>query len=405
MQLDRGSPDLGCTASIVDPAGYFAPWFERGAIHRHRRPRGWAVIGHEAVASAFKDSETLSADRVSVLERVAARRSEEFRLVVDLLSGWMIFRDPPVHTRLRVPVRSAFTHRRVSDLAGLIEDIVERAFDELADTAVSGAGDLTRHVARPVPALVIGALLGVDDDDRHRLQGWSDDLAALVFSTSPSETPPAGVIRASRAFHEFFGRLVDESTRGGEDTLVARIAALDTSFSRTELVGLCTMLLFAGHETTTSLIQQMTALLLERPALAEQLRREGADLDLAVDEFLRCYGPARTMVRKVAVPHERGGARLETGETVLLSIAAANHDPRTVRDPWLLDLERDPNPHLGFGWGLHHCLGAQLARLEASTFLRVLLRRFADLQPAGDVPPLSGAVMGFGRGPIRLRLT
>lgn len=399
--------DLGSATSLADPTSYFAPWLEAGDVHPHRSPRGWAVLGHDAVSEAFRDSETLSADRITVLERVAARRSEEFRLVVELLSGWMIFRDPPVHTRLRVPVRSAFTHRRVADLSELVEHIVERAFDDLVASAREGDGDLTEHVARPVPALVIGALLGVDEADRHRLQEWSDDLAAIVFSTRPSETPPEGVVRAARAFHDFFGGLVDEARAAGDDSLVARIAALDTSFSRTELIGLCTMLLFAGHETTTSLIQQMTALLLERPALADELRVLAArpdGLDRATDEFLRCYGPARTMVRKVAVAHERAGVQLAVGDTVLLSIAAANHDHRAFAEPARLDPSRDPNPHLSFGWGLHHCLGAQLARLEASTFLRVLLRRFPDLEPAGEIPPLSGAVMGFARGAVRLRV-
>ncbi len=396
--------DLGSAGSITDPTAYFGPWFELGDVHPHRSPRGWAVIGHQAVTDAFRDSDMLSADRITVLERVASQRSEEFQLVVDLLRGWMIFRDPPMHTRLRVPVRSAFTHRRVSGLAGMVESIVDEAIDDMLDHAADGVADLTEHVARPVPALVVGALLGVDRTERPRLQTWSDDLAALVFSTRPSETPPAGVVRAARAFHDFFGRLVDDAQGQDDDSLVARIAALDTSFSRTELIGLCTMLLFAGHETTTSLIQQMAALLLERPDLAEALRAPDIDLERAVDEFLRCYGPARTMVRKVSVAHERSGVTLEAGETVLLSIAAANHDPRVFERPEELDLARDPNPHLGFGWGLHHCLGAQLARLEATTFLRRLLDRFAELRPAGEIPPLVGAVMGFGRGPVRLRV-
>lgn len=397
--------NLGSAASVADPSSYFAPWYERGDVHPHAAPRGWAVTGHEAVAAAFKDSETLSADRITVLERVAARHAEDFRLVVELLSGWMIFRDPPLHTRLRVPVRSAFSHRRVSGLSALVEEIVERAFDDLVEHAVDGAGDLTSRVARPVPALAIGALLGIEDTDRHRLQGWSDDLAAIVFSLRPSSTPPDGVVRVARAFHEFFGRLVDGARAADDDSLLARIAALDTSFSHTELVGLATMLLFAGHETTTSLIQQMTALLMERPELAAVLRSSDADLDAAVDEFLRCYGPARTMVRKAAIDHERGGVELPAGATVLLSIAAANHDPRAVEDPARLDLGRDPNPHLSFGWGLHHCLGAQLARLEATTFLRVLLRRFPDVDSAGPVPPLDGEVMGFRRGPIHIRVS
>jgi len=391
--------DLGTPAAIADPAGTFGPLLAAGEVHRHGRPRGWAVLGHAAVAEAFRDAELLSADRVSVLERVAARRGEELRLVVELLSGWMIFRDPPEHTRLRVPVRDAFTHRRVQGLAGLVEEVVERAFDDLE---ASPDGDLTATVAKPVPALVIGALLGLPPAERPLLQAWSDDLAAIVFSLDPGATVPGPVVWAARAFHDLFGRLVDDPP--DDDGLVARIGRSVAGFSRTELVGMCTMLLFAGHETTTTLIQNATALLLERPELAEQLRSPDADLGLAVDELLRVQGPARTMVRKARVDHERAGVAMRAGDTVLLSIAAANHDPRVFAQPGRIDPARDPNPHLAFGWGLHHCLGAQLARLEAATFLRVLLRRIPELRPRGPVPPLVGGVLGAGRGPIHVEV-
>jgi len=393
-----GVLDLGSPAAIVDPAGAFAPWLAVGDVHRHARPKGWAVLGHAAVAEAFRDAERLSADRVVVLERVAAERGDELSLVVELLAGWMIFRDPPAHTRLRVPVRDAFTHRRVQGLAGLVEEVVEQAFDDLEGSV---DGDLTATVAKPVPALVIGALLGLPPEERTLLQGWSDDLAAIVFSLDPRATVPGPVVRAARAFHGLFGRLVDDPPPGG---LVERIAEAVDGFSRTELVGMCTMLLFAGHETTTTMIQNATALLLERPELAEQLRAPEADLGRAVDELLRVQGPARTMARKARVDHERGGVVVRAGETVLLSIAAANHDGRVFDDPGRLDLARDPNPHLGFGWGLHHCLGAQLARLEMTTYLAVLLRRFPELRPRGPVPALAGSAMGAGRGPIRIEV-
>ena len=397
------SIDLGCPASVVDPAGYFGPWLDAGDVHWSDSQRGWAVLGHGAVAESFRDSTTLSADRISTLERVAARRSAEFRTVVELLSGWMIFRDPPVHTRLRTPVSAAFTPRRVTALAPTIDAIVDDAIDRMVVSARSGAADITEHVARPVPALVVGALLGVDPADRPRLQEWSDDLAAIVFSIDPSSTPVASVVAAAASFHAFFGEMVREAPARDPDSLVARIAALDTTFDQAELVGMCTLLLFAGHETTTSLIQNAVATLLERPELADHLRATPQGLGLAVDELLRVQGPARTMVRKVAVDHERGGRELRRGETVYLSIAAANHDGRVFRDPSTLDIARDPNPHLGFGWGLHHCLGARLARAETVAVLARLLERFPELRPAGAIPPLTGGTMGFRRGTVSIR--
>ena len=367
--------------------------------------RGWAVIGHAAVSDAFRDDHRISADRVTVLERVAASRPEEFQAVVELLSSWMIFRDPPAHTRLRTPVRSAFTPRRVERLGPTIEAIVDAAIDVMLAQRRDTVADWTEHVARPVPALVIGALLGVDPADRGRLQSWSDQLAAIVFSLAPASTPPAGVVQAAHAFRGFFGELVTRARQRDDDSLVARIASLDHDFDVAELVGMCTMLLFAGHETTTSLLQNSVAILLERPELADRLRIAPDLVPTAVEEFIRVQGPARTMVRKVAVTHERGGELMATGQTVYLSIAGANHDPRVFAHPDRLDPTRDPNPHLGFGWGLHHCLGAHLARIETTTVVRRLLERLPELVPAGVVPPLTGATMGFHRGTILLGVT
>ena len=143
------------------------------------------------MVEAFRDGHRLSADRVTVLERVARSRSEAFGAVVELLSSWMIFRDPPEHTRLRTPVRSAFTPRRVDRLGPTIETIVDEAIDTMLARRQGSVTDFTAHVAGPVPALVIGALLGVDPIDRVRLQAWSDQLATIVFSLAPSSTPPS----------------------------------------------------------------------------------------------------------------------------------------------------------------------------------------------------------------------
>jgi cytochrome P450 len=169
-------------------------------------------------------------------------------------------------------------------------------------------------------------------------------------------------------------------------------------------VGACTLLLFGGHETTTNLIDNALGILLERPELAEQLRSDPELWAPAVEEFMRVIGPARSMVRKVATPHTRAGCELAPQDTVLLSIAAANHDESVFSAPAEIDLAREPNPHLGFGWGPHFCLGANLARLEARVALQTLLERFPRLRAAEPVAPLTGATLGFGRRLLVTRL-
>jgi cytochrome P450 len=171
-----------------------------------------------------------------------------------------------------------------------------------------------------------------------------------------------------------------------------------------ELVGACTLILFGGHETTTTLLSNTLCILLERPDLVEWLRAHPEQMPLAVEEFMRVAGPARSMPRKVVREHERGGQRMQPGQNVFLAIVSANHDPAVFADPETIRLTRDPNPQLGFGWGLHFCLGANLARLEARVALNSLLQRFPKLEPAAPIPAVKASAMGFGRRPVLTRL-
>ncbi len=394
--LERG-PDLDDPRSLAEPHAYFEPWRAAGPVHWSEAHRAWIVLDHREVAEAFRDTETLSADRVTALERVAADRPAAFGQVVELLRGWMVFRDPPQHTRLRAPVRNAFTPRRVEDLT----DVVAATVDEIVGGLPAGTFDVRADFARPLPALVIADVLGVDGEQREEFQHWSEELATVVFSTTPSSLPPDAATDATDAFGAFFGGLIERERAAPSGSLLSHlIAESGDELSPLELVGACTLLLFAGHETTTSLLTNAVGLLLRRPDLLDQLRRRPQTDAAAIEEFLRVLGPTRTMFRKARVDHKRAGATIQAGQTVGLAMCAANHDPSVFDRPGTIDLGRDPNPHLTFGWGLHHCVGAHLARLEARLALRALLDRFPRLEPVGDVPPLEGAVLGYAPGPL-----
>lgn len=394
--------DLGARESIRDPDGYFRASRERGgAVQWSDVHKAWVLLSHAQNEAAFRDVSTLSADRSKVFRRAAAKHSPEFGIVAELLSGWMNFRDDPEHQRLREPVRAAFTPRAVGALEKDVREIVERTIDECSGETV----ELYQAFARPIPALVIASLLGADPEDRARFQNWSDDLGAIVFSLAPSRVDEAPLVRATQSFVSFFTRLIDRERSNPSGNLLSALVHSDVGeLSTIELVGACTLLLFGGHETTTNLINNTLGILLERPELADSLRARPELWDTAIDEFMRAIGPARTMARKVSVAHSRGGCELAPGDTVFLSIAAANHDESVFDRPAELDLARDPNPHLGFGWGPHFCLGANLARLEARVALRTLLERFPAMCAASPVPPLAGATMGFARRLLLTRL-
>jgi cytochrome P450 len=377
-------------------------------IVRSASHRAWVVLRHADVVDGFRDPR-LSSDRMDAFERLARTRPDGFRTVVDLLSGWMVFRDPPAHTRLRQPVKAAFTPRRLAALETTVQTLVDGLLD---DVSQQGGGDLHALVARPLPAMVIARLLGVPDADRHRFQQWSDELAGIVFAASSRETRDTAAIAGAQSFTAYFGELVDRYRAQPADNLISAIVAAadrDTSergairLTPEETVGACAMLLFAGHETTTGFLTNALWTVFDHPGELDRWRHDRALDAPAVEELMRVAGPAGVMIRRARETFAWQGVTIRAGDAVFLCMAAANHDPDVFTDPDVLDLSRDPNPHLGFGWGLHHCLGAPLARLESRVALRTILDRFPNLRPVGG-PQWTSSVLGRGSGPLPVRL-
>lgn len=392
--------DLTSAEINNDPVGWTRRALSGGPVQWSDAHRGWLLLDHPSVAAGFRDTR-LSADRITTLERLARERPDHFARTVELLSGWMIFRDPPTHTRLRDPVRRAITPKTVESLRDRVEITVAELLDEL------GPGqewDFKERIAGPLPALIIADLLGVPGSERHRFQGWSDDLAQIVFSVQPGALEVDDLQDATDQFISFFRQLLDLRRRHPGPDLISTMAN-DTSDDLTamELIGACTLLLFGGHETTTNLLTSSVRVLHDHPDQKERLLSDPSVEPTAADELMRVGGPAKAMVRKVAVDHDLGRHHLEVGQNVYHVILAANHDPAVFDQPEQVDLGRDPNTHLGFGWGLHHCLGAPLARLEAHITLQRVYQRFPHLTLTDPERPWSGNALGhgFGRMPVR----
>lgn len=294
-------------------------------------------------------------------------------------SGQLLSLDPPDHTRLRRMLTPEFTVRRMRRLEPRITEIVDAALDDLE--AAGRPADLVEHFALPVPSLVICELLGVPYADRAEFQ----DRSARMLDISLSAAEQDAVRREDRAY---MASLVARAQADpGEDMLGMLVREHGDDLTTDELIGISGLLLLAGHETTSNMLGLGTLALLRHPDQLALIREDPALVEPALEELLRWLSIVHTPMPRVTTTEVRiAGHTIPAGSLVLPSLPAANRDPAVVENPEVLDVTRGSSRHVAFGHGVHHCLGAPLARMEMRIAFPALLRRFPGLAPADDHP-------------------
>ena len=371
--------------NLRDPHPLFLKMRKERPIHWSSRYRAWIVTRHSDVLRGLRDP-GLSSDRIGSLLDSAPPESAS-RKALELLSDWMVFKDPPVHTRLRKLITKSFTSRAVSHIQERIEEIVSELLDRCEER---GRFDLVEDIAFPLPTMVIAELLGAPASDRARFRTWSDEISPVVFGSFDSAARRASAEGAILNFADYFSNLVSRYEANPSDNLItALIDARDSrdALSHDEVIATCMLLLFAGHETTTNLIGNGAYHLLTHPEQLRRLRKDPLLAASAVEETLRFDGPSKIIVRLAAQRLEYGDAVFQPGQRVFLVQSSANRDEDVFLRPDEFDIGRSPNPHIGFGYGIHFCLGAPLARSEATAVYSNLFKRFPSLSLLdGEVP-------------------
>jgi hypothetical protein len=346
---------------------------------------GWLLTRHAEVSSVLRDARFSSNARHQVNYEQFVQLAQAVGLsdLLELFGRVMLFADPPDHTRLRRIVGKAFTVRSVEDMRPRIAAVVEQMLDSVA--ADSGT-ELVEALAFPLPVTVISDMLGVPAEDHQMLREWTREaVKALDPIDDPTVLFPAAEgIRAMRAY---FDELVELRRRNpGSDLLSALIAAEDDGdrLSHEELLDTAVLLFGAGHETTVNLITGGALNLLRHPRQLERLRHDPSLIKTAIEELLRFGPPVQITARTATVDAEVAGQSVPKGTEVITVIGSANRDPQIFDDPEHLDIGRTENPHIAFGGGIHHCLGALLARIEGQEALGQLLQRFPNLALTGS---------------------
>ena len=331
----------------------------------------WLVTRHADVRAVLSDTTTFSNDFANLL---AGDDAEELGLADP---GGLGFRDPPDHTRLRRLLSPSFSARRLEELTPRVHEVVNARLDALE--AAGSPADLVPLFATPVPAMVIGDLLGVPRDEQEEF----GTLSANRFDLLESMLAPLDSAAASL---DYLVRLVERQRADPTDGLLGTLIREHADqIDDRELAGLADGLLVGGHETTASMLSLSTLVLLQDPERAAAVRADDVDTDRVVEELLRHLAVVQVAFPRFARHDTRIGAQdVAAGDLVLCSLSAADRDPVLGEGLEEVDLARKPTPHVAFGYGIHHCLGAPLARIELRIALPALLRRFPSLRVAAD---------------------
>jgi cytochrome P450 len=377
------SDDLLAPEVVADPYTYFARIREEDPVHWNERWKGWLVTRYEDVVGVLRDYERFSSDRMaSLILELQPEDRDRLSLLINYFSKWLVFTDPPYHTRVRMLINKAFTPTTVERLRPRIRQLIDQL---LSAVAAKRHMEFIKEFAFQLPVIVISEYMGVPPEDREMVKEWSDETSRVFFIRADEPDRRERSQRGLQHLLEYFEPLVHERRLHPRDDLIYALVQAEERgdlLSHEEVLATCTVLIFAGHETTTNLLANGVVALMEHRQQWDLLRENPQLVRPAVEELLRYDGPVKATFRWVKEDTELGGKHLREGDRMLVVLAAANRDPEKFPQPDVLDITRNPNPHVAFGHGIHICLGAPLARLEAQEAFLALTQRFPSLRLA-----------------------
>ncbi|WP_019499340.1 cytochrome P450 [Pseudanabaena sp. PCC 6802] len=372
--------DLLAPASLANPYPLYKQMRETDPVYYSEANGFWVLTRYSDVEDALRD-DRLSADRSSLFaSQLGGLDLGIIQNFLKLTGNFMIEKDPPEHTRMRKIANQGFTARALESWRSIIQDTTDRLLDRVQDRHQM---DIVADLSVPLPALIIADIFGVPEKDRGNLIEWAVDIG--TFWGAPATDNIGAVARkADRSavlFTELMQEIIAERQHNlGTDMISLLISAYtENGMNLEQIPSLCILILNAGHLTTTDLIPNGVNALLSHPEQLQKLKDNPALLNSAIEEMIRFDTPAPFLFRIAKETLTVGGKKIPAGSVVALGLGAANHDPAKFQSPEIFDITRSPNEHIGFGQGVHFCLGAVLARMELSICFSTLFRRMPNL--------------------------
>lgn len=386
--------DLLLPETRTNPYPFYSALRAAGPIHWAAQLDAWVLTRYADVTAVLRNPQ-FSSRRVTATFTDAQPELQKRTLALrQSMEAWALFSDPPNHTRVRALLSKAFAPALMEAMRGKIQSLVE----ELLAVAAPRRGlEIVADIASPLPAIVIAEMVGVAREDRDKFKRFSDALATLVGPAKKTAPMIEEAMAQWQEMEDYLIQLIGRRRSAGsarpDDLLGALLAANEAGswFTESEVRATIEMLLFAGHETTTNLIANGMLILLRHPQICATLRQEPGLIPAAIEEMLRLEPPVQMVRRVIEQDMVLAGTRVQKGQRVLLLLASANRDPAQFSEPDRFVVDRRESRALSFGFGIHFCSGAALARLEAQAAFAALLGRFPNLRlaaPELEVPIL-----------------
>lgn len=357
---------------------------ENDPVHWNASIKGWVVTRHDDAREVLRDPRFSVEKLTPFVNQMHGQTRAKVEVLADTMKHWLPFMEPPTHTRMRKVLQRGFMPRRIAALEDFVQATVTRLLDNVAD---KGRMDVIEDFAYPLPTVVIGAMFGVPLEDSDKLRNWSLNLGKFVLGGTPGPDKYDSASEAIELMRVYFRELVEEHKKAPRDNITSSMVETigkPDGMTEDEVIASLVLILFAGHETTANLIGNAILSLIRNKPQLERLQGDLSLLPRAVEEFLRFESSAHLIVRVAKEDVEIRGRKIGKDQRLFIVLNAADRDSSQFDFPDQLDVTRQKNPHIAFGYGLHSCLGQPLARIEAITALRGVLERFDNLELAID---------------------